>query len=139
MIRARHFVLMSIFAFVLACSSASEPGPPRTVSLGREFELRIGEEALLDGGQLSVTFTDLLADSRCPADVTCVQEGNAEIEILVQGDEGERRISLNTSRNMTRSERYGLYRITLTQLVPYPRTDRPVENRDYGATLIIGR
>lgn len=123
-----------------ACNSATRiPDEPRTVGLDREFELRIGEEARLDDGRVSVRFAALINDSRCPGDVTCVQAGNAEIEVIVTGGEGEKRLSLNTSRNMPHNERYGLYRIALIQLVPYPRTDRPTREEDYGATLVITR
>lgn len=130
--------VMSLFLFS-ACASTDAPRAPRTVSLDREFELRIGETAILDGGRVNVTFAALVSDSRCPGDVTCIHEGNAEVELLVIGDEGEKRVSLNTNRRMAQNERYGLYRIALTQLVPYPRTDRPIEERDYGATLVISR
>ncbi|HUF18384.1 MAG TPA: hypothetical protein VMS12_10115 [Thermoanaerobaculia bacterium] len=133
---------VAIFALMLAASCASStraPGAPRTVALDREFELRIGEEARLDNGRVNVTFASLINDSRCPGNVTCIHEGNAEIELIVTGDEGQKRLSLNTNRRMAQNERYGLYRIALTQLVPYPRTDRPTQGEDYGATLVITR
>ena len=135
----RTAALIITLIAVTACASSSTPRAPRTVPLDREFELRIGETANLDSGRVNVTFVALVSDSRCPGDVTCIHEGNAEIELLVTGDEGDKSISLNTSRRMAHDERYGLYRIALTQLVPYPRTDRPIEERDYGATLVISR
>ena len=132
------FAVITVVFVASSCSfSPRTLDAPRTVALDREFELRIGEEAKLGNGRVNVKFVALVNDSRCPGDVTCIQEGNAEIELLVSGDEGEKRLSLNTSRNMTHDERYGLYRISLTQLVPYPRTDRPVRDEDYGATLVI--
>ena len=135
----RTAALILTLIAVTACASSSAPRAPRTVPLDREFELRIGETANLDSGRVNVTFVALVSDSRCPGDVTCIQEGNAEIELLVTGDEGDKRMSLNTNRRMAQNDRYGLYRIALTQLVPYPRTDRPIEERDYGATLVISR
>ncbi len=131
------FVLMLLTA---ACASSTRaPGEPRTVALDREFELRIGEEARLENGRVNIRFAALVNDSRCPGNVTCIHQGNAEIELVVTGDEGDKRVSLNTSRQLNQNERYGLYRIALTQLVPYPRTDRPTREEDYGAMLIITR
>lgn len=139
--RLKPGVAFSLIVLLAAsCSSATRiPDGPRTVGIGREFELRIGEEATLEDKRVNVRFASLINDSRCPGDVTCVHQGNAEIELVVTGDEGEKRLSLNTSRSMPQNERYGLYRISLVQLVPYPRTDRPTREEDYGATLVITR
>lgn len=65
---------------------SKDSGPPtaRHAALGADFALREGESIRIDGTTLVVTFTRLLEDSRCPADVTCIQAGQARIAVTLR-------------------------------------------------------
>jgi hypothetical protein len=65
---------------------ASEPG--RTVALGQEFLLDVGESVTVADARLTVSYAALVADSRCPIGVQCIQAGNATIAVVVTGDGG---------------------------------------------------
>lgn len=114
-----------------------EGGPVagRIVSLGEPFALILGETAVLEDG-LEVTFASLIGDSRCPADVQCVWEGNAEIEVEIVPAGGHPAfLRLNTNPGFATNATYGTHALALVNLEPYPRTDREMD-QPFVATLI---
>ena len=134
-------LLVMLSLFFAGCASRSvDLTETLTARFDREFELRLGQKATIEEGGFSIEFVTLLHDSRCPADVTCIQEGNADIEVAVRR-EGmpSRSLVLNTSRREKQEQKFDVYTIRLVQLVPYPRTDRATQQTDYGATLLVTR
>ncbi len=55
----------------------------RTAGVGETFSVKVGESVAVTGAGLSVTFTSLVSDSRCPSGVQCIQAGNAVITVTV--------------------------------------------------------
>ncbi len=55
----------------------------RTVALGETFSVKVGESATIAGAGLTVTFTSVVSDSRCPPGVQCIQAGNAVVAVTV--------------------------------------------------------
>jgi len=72
---------------------AQESSPPK---LGEEFELAVHQTAQISAEKISVTFQEVLEDSRCPVDVTCIWAGLAEVSLQVAVSGQEREISLST-------------------------------------------
>jgi len=104
----------------------------QSAELDQAIELAIGQEADF-GDALSVEFWNVAADSRCPVDglILCVWEGEAIIELKVQGRTGLTRvIQLSTygDRNTTRFEGY---RIELLQVEPDQVSTHPIAVGDY--------
>ena len=72
-------------------------GAPRAAAVGtvpaepgRDVTLRAGQEAQLSTKDLTVRYTRLVEDSRCPEHVTCVWSGDAVVAIqLSQPGRGE--------------------------------------------------
>lgn len=120
--------------------SSEEPSRDDSYSsftLGRAFSLQEGGKAACEEG-LELTVVSV-ADSRCPEDVDCVWEGNAEVEIeAAQSGREPTMLTLNTSPRMGTSETYLDYTIELQGLEPYPRTESPPEE-PYEATLLVVR
>ena len=106
--------------------------------LGRDFKMKYGQELTVKGHDLHVKFTALRDDSRCPANVTCVWEGNATILMLVrQANAEESQMELHTSRKFPQEGQYQQYVIRLVALDPYPRTHSKIKQSEYMATLQI--
>ena len=57
---------------------------PVEFTLGQEFTLGGGQEAVISGEICSLRFTEVLEDSRCPTEVECFWTGQARIAVLVQ-------------------------------------------------------
>ena len=105
--------------------------------LEREFKIKYGQELPVQGQDLKVKFAALLSDSRCPANVQCVWEGDAEIQLVVRlATTLKGKIRLHTSQRFTQAKKYRQYVIRLIALEPSPRTGEAKPN-DYTATLLI--
>jgi hypothetical protein len=52
-----------------------------TSTLGGEFQLKIGEKALIKDAELTVTFIRVIEDTRCPVNVYCFWAGRVIVEL----------------------------------------------------------
>src|SRR5690606_20640656 len=76
---------------VTAC--AQTPSEP-TVTMNAEFTLAPGESARIEDTGLTVRFDGVENDSRCPANATCAQEGNATVRVTVSDGGSTREYTL---------------------------------------------
>lgn len=119
---------------IVACSGG--PTQPDRVPKGAPFNLRIGESALTTD-DLRIRFDTVRSDSRCPMDALCVRAGEAVIAITLSLP-GEAAVGREVDTTPARSQaRYSRFTITLSQLQPYPRSDRQIQAADYVATLVV--
>ena len=122
-----------------ATEHSEEGAEPVRVRLGQEFKLRVGQRAAVEGEGLRVRFASVANDSRCPADVTCVWAGNAEVQIEAEAGGSREGLRLNThgGDRFPKESRHKQYSVGLVSLSPHPRTDRETKAADYVATLVI--
>jgi len=107
------------------------PGHPQELVLG------YGQEAAVRGTVLRVSFGQVLSDSRCPVDVVCVWQGNAEVELGIRAGMGPTHpLRLNTSLDPRYADWMGV-RITLLELKPAPRSDTQIKPEDYTVRLRV--
>ena len=141
-------LLLSVATVLLLLGSPSSligrpdaAGMPVRVRLGQEFSLRVGQQAALAGGRFRVRFASVLNDSRCPADVTCVWAGNAEVLIEAEAGRSRARLNLNTNggTNFPKERKHQQYTVELVALAPQPRQNSGKKAMDYVATLVIRR
>jgi len=83
-----------------------------------EVVLDEGDSVVL-GQQVSVRFVRVAEDSRCPASVTCVWEGNARVVVHVSGS-ADSLLNTNSSSGADALQS-GAIRITLAAVEPEPR------------------
>jgi hypothetical protein len=131
----------ALAVLALGCGGKStEPEVDANVTLlsaPTEIELRFGQEVQVGGSVLKVSFANVAEDSRCPADVVCVWQGNAGVEIGVRMGMGPTYpLRLNTTVE-PRDARWQDLRFTLLEVRPYPRTDTPRKLEDYSIKLRI--
>jgi hypothetical protein len=109
------------------------------IRLGREFELKIDQEALVEGEGLTLKFESVLEDSRCPEGVDCIWSGNAKIK-LKSGKQKQTpaTVELNTDAG-DKSSSYLNYEIKLVALKPRPKADAKVQPNEYKATLVVAK
>lgn len=87
---------------------------------------------------VSVSFTRIISDSRCPSDAECVWAGMVEVEVEVKtGNETRVLVLASASDNTALS--VGGYLITLGEVTPYPSLQNPIEAGDYRITLTVIR
>ncbi len=146
---ARSAVAGILFALGIGCGGS--PIQPSAPGLGEPFELRYGASATLDGG-VTVTFTGVPADSRCPMDAMCVWAGEAIVAVNITlptalpngvaappacDVTGLRADCLLSTTNGKTTAPLGDYSIGLVQLAPYPRAATPIRTQDYIATIVV--
>ena len=124
-----RFAIIGLAALLAACNST---GAPR---LGDEFTLRVGQSAAISELNLWMRFIEVTADSRCPANVTCVWEGDGAVLIEVAPLNGDSKESeLHTSIE-PRTLSLGKVTLQLVKLEPYPATPASIPPGDYVVTL----
>jgi len=108
-----------------------------TPKLGLIFELQPNRYAEFPDEKLSITFLDILEDSRCPTGVTCVWQGRISLSFNVS-QAVNKELILNTLDKNTETI-FGKYQVELIDVKPYPISTTPINDDDYVAMLRISK
>ncbi len=114
---------------------AQESSPPK---LGEEFELAVHQTAQITAEKISVTFQQVLEDSRCPIDVTCIWAGLARVSLRVAVSGHKRELSLSTSPPEN-STVFGNYTFWLIKVRPVPRASQNMDSSAYFVTVRVDK
>ena len=99
------------------------------------FTLAFGDRARVEHRDTRVRFAAVLEDSRCPADVRCIQAGRARVRLEVT--QGRHPVSIELSTDADASMRSaGGVTWELQNVAPYPSSGRERRDRDYVLTLV---
>lgn len=123
------FSLILLSLLIWGCQDSITAVNPE---IGEPFNIRLGQTLKFQDADLSITFEELLEDSRCPEGVACVWAGNGRVSFKLNEFQAE----LNTYLD-PKSTDLSEYEIELVSLSPYPRIDRVIEEEDYKAEVII--
>lgn len=138
----RNGCVAALVSMALAGCGAGDPGPaspdgvPEVLDIrGPDaFRLAPGQSARGPGGS-EVIFVGVGADSRCPIDVVCVWQGNAEVVVRIRdGAEPGRSVRMGTALD-PRFVDVGRVRLHLDLLEPSPLAATPVDPTRYRATF----
>jgi hypothetical protein len=133
--RLAGWVSLSLAVALVAC--ADNP-TGASVSTGSEFQLKAGESVAVEDAGVDVRFDLVASDSRCPADVVCVQLGSAEAVFTVtELGRPATSLTLRTSPRDGQRAAIGSWTLTLTRLDPYPYSSPPTPSDDYRAWLRV--
>ena len=108
-----------------------------TANLDEKFELPVGDTATINGQGLTIIFTQVTEDSRCPIGVSCFWEGDGAVRlVLSKSGYTTQTVTLHTTLT-PQSATYAGYTISLLDLAPYPVYPNPIDPDDYVATLLV--
>ena len=114
------------------------PSASSGARLGEEFRIKIGQRITIKGQRLSIRFTAVREDSRCPTGVQCVWAGNAAVVVEVSSKKKKAvQLTLNTNNLVKPNHEHNGYKIKLAGLKPYPKADQRIEPKDYEALLVV--
>ena len=137
-------LLLFVLALVLCGCQDGGEGPVQA-SLGEPFTLWLGESATIPERGLTLTFTEVIRDMRCPTRVLCEVDGPVEILVILQikGSEATR-YEMNPEEVLVlngwapHEVGYFEYVVELVSVDPYPETLEDKEDfEDYQARFII--
>ena len=123
-----------LFAIIIGCAARCDA---QEKLLGQEFNLKAGQKARIKGEGLTISFSSVAEDSRCPEGVDCIWAGNAKIVLKLSKSKGDS-ASFELNTNMEPHEKsFQRYTIILKKLSPYPKKDSSIKGKDYIATLVV--
>ena len=133
----RALISAGVIVAVLASCAAVEP----TIAAepGVAFSLPAGKTAGINGSRTRIRFDEVRNDSRCPADVTCVWAGDAQVVVTISRNgspDVSRILGFIPPKNETTS---GDLRIHLVDLAPVPRQSDGNVPRAYVVQLVVSR
>jgi hypothetical protein len=129
-------VLAAVASMLAACKDDAPGAPGRPVNA--QLVLAPGQIADVPGAGIRIRFQRVMGDSRCPADVVCIQGGDAIVRIDVMPNAGaQATYDLHTGN--LQPVRHADLTIALVELAPYPFSSRPIAPDDYRVTLRITR
>ncbi|MCV0372275.1 MAG: hypothetical protein K5793_01795 [Nitrosarchaeum sp.] len=121
---------------------------------GIVFEIQPQQPAEFASEHLTVMFLEVLEDSRCPSDVTCVWEGQIRLAFEIFQDSTDK-IILNNNDTVTAMYQdssieivlinnesvsvFDKYQIQLIDVKPYPNNTLTINPSDYAAVLKISK
>ena len=119
---------------VLAATATATAQP----SIGKPFDLKVGESVTVGSQALIVGFGEMLNDGRCPLSLYCFWEGDATAQMWTNlPGESPQTFQLHTHRGLKWKFQYGAYDITLTRISPYPVDQEPIPDGIYVATVQV--
>lgn len=128
-------LIISSLILLTACSAA------RTFADG-QYVLKVGESISNAAGSVKIRFVEVLEDSRCPADATCIWAGQAKVLVEVKNGTVAQQYTLTLDTLLegdVNSIDIESYTITLVQVDPYPLASQPIDFADYSITLDIAQ
>ena len=130
-------IIMGMFTAIIFFSFAgcSNNQAAVTAGLGEVFTIGVGQSAQITGEDMTLKFNEVIGDSRCAQNVTCVWEGVASSKVTITYQGKEYTIVLNEP-GLTDQAEDTFFDYTITySLNPYPREGESISPNDYVLTL----
>lgn len=144
--RIQHLTLLTVASVLAACNSPARDvltlptAPTSTVPMGSDFMLAPGESVVVNNGGITLTFTRVVNESRCPTNATiqCVWGGSATVAMQVKNGGTNSDITLETVTARS-SVTINNYFVQLLDVTPAPVTLDSIPPASYRAVLRISR
>ena len=128
-----------VLCFIFQSSAFGSPVPIILTGDESSIDLKIGETVDITS-DFQITLINILDDSRCPSDVTCIWEGtvSAEINMIKDGEGRKYVIPIGLADGME-SQIIDDFYVMLYDVKPYPISTKQIESSEYVATLIVSQ
>lgn len=86
-----------------------------------------------------ILFDSVVADSRCPKDITCVWEGSAAVHLNFNNLQKEIQsvYTLDTHQSLNNDTTINNYYFKLLELNPYPEYQKEIKQKDYSLKIVV--
>lgn len=131
------FILIVCFTF---CNDSINEVDDKSFELSETFRIGYHDTFFNSEENLSIKFDSLILDGRCPIDVVCVWEGDAELRYILDDRKEKIIFSLHTAGSYFTKDTVLLgYNIGLIDVFPYPHSEIFHEVESYEATILISK
>lgn len=129
---------MKLFLSMVMALTLAGPVAAFAQNQGTPFGLGVGESIKLAAANLTLGFSEVAHDSRCPRMVMCVWEGDAEIALWAESPGfAIEEFSLNTHPDGVQQVQVFGYSVTIVRLDPYPFFPGDIDPSLYEVTLVV--
>jgi len=127
-------LLLGLF-FLAGCSAETEAVK---ANLGQEFSLSLGQTTVIEGEELELKFLEVISDSRCAKDVTCIWQGQASCLVEITYFESLHRVTLTQPGLTAEPSEIDFKEFNISfSLTPYPEAGKEIKEGDYRLQLVI--
>ena len=123
-----------LLLFSLSLFLASTCDDADTFPLGTSFTMSPQQELMNKSADMTIKWLEVSEDSRCPKNTNCVWEGQAKVNLLVNGDPLV--LTLRNGKPEEAQALVGDYIFTAETLNPYPE-GTTIEPADYRLQLKV--
>jgi hypothetical protein len=134
------YILMLAALLVLPwlAGCAAQPAV-NEVSLDEPFLLAPGENASIEGEDLTVRFVGVISDSRCPQGAVCIWAGEVSCTLeITYGGVVNTKVLVQPGLTEPPKTDFGDYVIAY-DVQPYPQVGKQIEKGDYRLLLTISK
>jgi hypothetical protein len=142
-LKVYKFLFLGIFLFVLtACPQDEEIIKP--TPFGEEFYLSFAKTKQLEE-EISIKFSTVIGDSRCPRNVECISAGEVTLFFdLFKAEKNIESFSLTFGEgqndpNRPRKKEIQGYLIEMIEVNPYPQSTSPMGEELYEVVLKVSK
>jgi hypothetical protein len=131
-------LLLIVLVALMSVSFACNPSDIEA-DLGEEISLAIGQKVLITGENLEVRFKQIVEDSRCARDVTCIWEGRVVslLQIIQDGVSQGIMVTQPGLTDDTSQQSFQDYIYTFN-VEPYPQeAEKPIKSSEYRLILTV--
>jgi hypothetical protein len=135
--RAAAVLALVALALIPACRDrVANP----TVPIPSDFTLAVGQHVTVQPDNVEIGFRKVQSDSRCPTNVMCFWEGEADVQLTLTDAIGQtQQVGISVRGHGSGTAEAMGYRITAVRLGPYPRDAGTIPQFAYRVTLHIER
>lgn len=135
-----NYLLVLIAGLALGVSSCEKTETGGTFVIGESFDLGFDEEKTSTDGVITILFNQEVVDSRCPMNVACVWEGQAEVTLHITMPDTEPENILLIHRaghEHLRRDTFNNHIYILEEVYPYPEEPGEIDEEDYSLQLKV--
>ena len=129
--------MFSVFAFIFSMCEKDEVVKIKgDLPLNQEIVIQNNSSLTNEAEDITLKMEGVISDSRCPTEVECVWEGDAEVKFTFTSGTLNHTINLHTTLT-PKDTTVGGFSIALKKLDPHPVTTNEIPQSAYKATVLV--
>jgi hypothetical protein len=133
-----HFIILvmgvTTVSVLCLCMSLNEA---KAILPETQFQLKVNQTLTMDSYGIKVTFLNIISDSRCPYDVTCIWQGEARALVnIIENNQDRGNFTLSTLSGHDQIV-FGTHTLHLLQVKPSVSSTKKISHADYVITLVM--